>query len=106
MNAIIMQDNTYNIDNLPSSALTHIASFLSVPSRALFAVALSVTSEESLAIVGTQCGILDFGEIHKDLAAKLTDDDISNILRSVNAVDRVKRLILTGCVNITGAGLE
>ena len=107
MHAIIMQDNTFNMDNLPSSALTHIASFLTVPSRALFAVALSVTSEESLAIVGrTQCDILDFGEIHKDLAAKLTDDDISNILRSVNAVNRVKRLRLTGCVNITGAGLE
>jgi hypothetical protein len=60
-----------------------------------------------LAIVGrTQCDILDFGGIHKDLAAKLTDDDISNILLSVNAVNRVKRLILTGCVNITGAGLE
>jgi hypothetical protein len=94
------------MDNLPSSALTHIASFLAVPSRALFAVALSVTSEESLTIVGTQCEILDFGEIHKDLAAKLTDDDIRDILIRVNAVNRVKRLRLAGCINITGAGLE
>ena len=105
--AIIMQDNTFNMDNLPSSALTHIASYLAVPSRALFAVALSVTNEESLAIVGrTQCDILDFGGIHKDLAAKLTDDHIRDILLRVDAVNRVKRLILTGCVNITGAGLE
>ncbi len=101
-----MQENTYSIDNLSSGALTHIASFLAVPSRALFALALSVTSEESMTIVGTQCDILDFGEIHKDLAAKLTDDHISDVLLSVNAANRVKRLRLTGCVNITGAGLE
>ena len=102
-----MQDNTYNIGSLPSSALTHIASFLAVPSRALFAVALSITSEESLAIVGrTQCDILDFGEIHKDLAAKLTDDHIKDILLSVDAVNRVKRLRLTHCTNITGSCLE
>ena len=95
-----------NIAKLPSSALTLIASYLAVPSRAIFAVALSVTSEESLAIVGTQWDILDFGRIHKDLAAKLTDDHIKDVLLSVNAVNRVKRLILSGCVNITGAGLE
>ena len=31
MHAITMQDNTYNIDNLPSSALTHIAVSLCAP---------------------------------------------------------------------------
>ncbi|KAL7449389.1 hypothetical protein ACHAWC_001452 [Mediolabrus comicus] len=96
-----MQDKHCNIDNLPSCALTHIASFLTV-------LDLSVTTEESLAIVGTRCDcdILDFGEIHRDLAAKLTDDHIRDILLKVNAVNRVKRLRLAGCTNITGAGLE
>lgn len=51
-------------------------------------------------------GYLDFGQIHKDLAAKLTDNDIRDILLRVNAVNRAKRLRLAGCVNITGAGLE
>ena len=73
--------DTYRIDNLPCGALTHIASFLAVPSRALFAVAISAAHADGLAIVGTEWdNILDFGEIQGDLAAKLTDDDIRGVL--------------------------
>ncbi len=99
------------IDNLPNSALTHVASFLAVPSRALFAVAIStvrneLTNADGLSIVGSQSDILDFGEIHEDLAAKLTDDHIRDVLLCVDAVNRVTRLMLTGCIKITAAGLE
>ncbi|KAL7459447.1 hypothetical protein ACHAWC_011121 [Mediolabrus comicus] len=103
--------NTYRINNLPCGALTHIAGFLTVPSRALFAVAISTarnefTNEDRLSIVGSQSDILDFGEIKGDLAAKLTDDHVRDVLFSVDAVNRLKRLMLTGCTNVTGAGLE
>ncbi|KAL7451197.1 hypothetical protein ACHAWC_003021 [Mediolabrus comicus] len=50
--------------------------------------------------------ILDFGEVEKDLATKLSDDDISSILQHIDAVNKVKRLRLTNCINITGVGLE
>ncbi|KAL7459103.1 hypothetical protein ACHAWC_011757 [Mediolabrus comicus] len=103
--------DTYRINDLPCGALTHIASFLAVPSRALFAVAISTASAEltdadGLAIVGSQSDILDFGDIEEDLAAKLIDDHINDILLCVDAVNRLKRLMLTGCIKITGAGLE
>ncbi|KAL7457731.1 hypothetical protein ACHAWC_009485 [Mediolabrus comicus] len=104
---------THCIDSLPCSALTHIASFLAVPSRALFAVAISTSYAElanadRLAIVGTEWNhILDFGDIEEEgLAAKLTDDHIRDVLLCVDAVNRVTRLMLTGCINVTGAGLE
>ena len=49
---------------------------------------------------------LDFGDIEKELAARLSDDDIKEILKSINAPDRLVCLRLTNCINITGAGLE
>eukprot|EP00984_Skeletonema_dohrnii_P021423 scaffold10700_cov90-Skeletonema_dohrnii-CCMP3373.AAC.2 len=99
------------LTDLPSGILAHAASFLAEPSRILFAVALDRNSaaspnERSAAIVGNEWSILDFGEIEKDLAAKLTDDDIEKVLLCIDAVNKVKRLKLANCVNITGAGLE
>ena len=49
--------------------------------------------------------ILDFEDVEKDLANKLTDNDFSAILKSINAQDVLKRLKLCGCINITGTGL-
>ena len=79
-----------------------------MPSRALFAVAISAAHADRLAIVGTDWdNILDFGDIEEEgLAAKLTDDHIRDVLLCVDAVNRVTRLMLTGCINVTGAGLE
>eukprot|EP00985_Skeletonema_marinoi_P032515 scaffold39161_cov180-Skeletonema_marinoi.AAC.4 len=72
-----------NLGNLPTGTIGHIASFLSRTSRALFAVGLAnppnndaALNDSSSAIIGSQWDILDFGEINKDLAAKLSDDDI------------------------------
>lgn len=46
-------------------------------------------------------GTLDFGEIEKSLAKKLTDYDVC-----IAALTNLKILRLAGCVNITGHGLE
>ena len=49
---------------------------------------------------------LDFGEIEKNLAARLSDDDLSSVLQHIDAARNVKRLKLTNCINFTGAGLR
>ena len=76
------------IYDLPIEPLTHVADFLSLPSRAMFAAALAAadapfsgegglsSTENSQKIAGDACEILDFGDIEKDLAIKLRDDDI------------------------------
>jgi hypothetical protein len=63
-------------------------------------------NKNSFAVVGNRWDVLDFGEIEKALAARLTDDDIKAVLWCINAANRVKKLSLANCINITGAGLE
>ena len=104
------QGTTRYLTDLPSGVLSHAASFLAAPSRALFAVALDENSvvlpdERSSAIVGNNWDILDFGEIEKDVAVRLSDADIESVLQCLDAVNNVKRLKLTNCAAITGAGL-
>jgi hypothetical protein len=99
------------LSDLPNGILEHTASFLSAPSKALFAVVLdenksaASTNERSSAIVGNEWSVFDFGEVEKELASKLTDDDIEKVLLCIDAVNKVKRVKFTNCVNITGAGL-
>lgn len=93
------------LSDLPSGILGQVADFLAAPSRALFAVALN--SRDSSAITGgNQLEVLDFGDIETELAAKLSNDDISAVLLCIDAVNNLKRLRMTNCINITGAGLE
>ena len=102
------------LGDIPIGILEHAASFLADPSRALFAVALTTNNENNYllpgenysSIAGSDWDTLDFGGIEKDLAAKLSDDDISGILQVIDAVNNVKRLRLTNCIKITGAGLR
>eukprot|EP00984_Skeletonema_dohrnii_P007876 scaffold2901_cov91-Skeletonema_dohrnii-CCMP3373.AAC.20 len=100
------------LSNLPSGILTHVANYLAPPSRALFAAALithqniAASDERNTAIVGNEWATLDFGDIEEDLAARLSDGDISAVLQCIDAVNEVKTLKLTNCVNIKGAGLE
>ena len=49
---------------------------------------------------------IDFADVGSSLAKRLTDDDIAGVLACVNSIHKVKTLKLTGCVNITGRGLE
>jgi len=96
------------LSDLPTGALAHVSSYLASPSCALlFAVAINHRDvNSSSAITGSQWDALDFGDIEKDLATKLTDDDINAVLTYIDAVNNIKKLRLTNCINITGVGLE
>ena len=98
-----------SLSDLPIGALSHVSSYLRTSlSRSLFAVALDYYRDidSSSAIIGEQRDVLDFGDIDKELAVKLTDDDVKNILLSIDAVNNLKALRLTNLLNITGIGLE
>ena len=53
-----------------------------------------------------QWDFVDFEDVDKVLAVKLTDGDIGGLLVCINAVNTIKKLKLKGCVNITGRALE
>lgn len=113
-----------HISDLPLGFLVDVSAYLSQPSRALFAVAMtapssswadvsmnklqSQPSEMSKAIISpsSQWEKLDFLDIEKSLANRLTDNDICAILKCINAKDKLKILKLTGCTKIAGTGLE
>ena len=112
--------DTLHIGDLPIGFIVNVSAYLSKPSRAILAVAFSSPSSSwqndilmhqqspiSTAIVSaSQWDTLDFEDVNKELASKLTDDDIYAILKSVSAYDVLKRLKLCGCINITGIGLN
>jgi len=101
------------INDLPDGILVGISSYLAKPSIALFAKAMKTNdsqqqTETSKAILSAikWDEVLDFGDIEKRLAAKLSDYDIDYILRCADAVNNLKILKLAGCINITGSGLD
>jgi hypothetical protein len=101
------------LSDLPAEALKQVTSYLAAPSHVLFAAALSNASsddERNSSVVlggdGEQLSILDFGMIEAALAAKLSDNDVRAALLSIDAVNNVKKIKLTNCMNVTGAGLE
>lgn len=95
------------IADLPTGALAQVSSFLPSLSRAILAVSLNYLDvDSSSAIVGGQWDALDFGHIEKELASKISDHDIRGVLLCIDAVNTVKKLRLTNCINITGVGLE
>lgn len=49
---------------------------------------------------------LNFNEIDKSLARRLTDDDLGAMLATINAVKTLRRLNINGCTGISGIGLE
>ena len=110
---------TLHISDLPVGFIADVSAYLSKPSRALLAVAFTSKSSSrknnlihqlspiSTAIISaSQWDILDFEDIERELANKLTDDDISAVLKCINAHDVLKRLKLCGCINIEGHGLN
>ena len=112
--------DTLNITNLPVGILVNVSAYLSKPSSAIFAAAITAPSsswkndnlmhrlsDRSSAIISPlQWDILDFADIESALAKKLTDNDIHAVLQCINAQDVLKRLKITGCVNIVGHGLK
>ena len=115
-------EQSLNISNLPDGILSHVASYLAKPSRALFAIAMTSTPESrtkdnfsisseyqqtTVAILQSeQWDVLDFEDIEKSLAAKLTDIDLHAVLKCISAQDVLKKLKLSGCLSITGRCLE
>jgi len=58
-------------------------------------------------ISSSDWGTLDFMDVEKSLAGRLSDYDMFAILQCINAqYDVIKKLKLTGCVNLTGQGLS
>mmetsp|Transcript_12389 Transcript_12389/g.24785 ORF Transcript_12389/g.24785 Transcript_12389/m.24785 type:complete len:507 (+) Transcript_12389:90-1610(+) len=124
-----------NIRDLAVEPLTYVASFLATPSRAMFAIALSsewcyLDEEESgppqtiwwidrdawaegepsystsIAKIAGKCESLDFGDVQKDLAVRLTDAHIGDILLCLDREDnRIKKIRLTNCINVNGSGI-
>ena len=97
--------------DLPVGALVDTATYLSKPSRALFAIAVSTSSwplsnTSNEIIASTQWDILDFGELERDFSKQLTDDHVAGILTCIDAPANLRRLKLRGLMNITGSGLE
>ena len=109
--------DTLHISNLPIGFIVDVSAYLSKPSRAILAVAFTTSSSSSLwqtdyevmhrlspiskaVISASQWETLDFEDIERELANKLTDNDISAVLKSINAQDVLKRLKLCGCINI------
>ena len=119
--------NTTNIriDDLPDGILTNVVTYLAAPSIVLMSFALTqdgassnqLLTQTTNAIMSAatsslndseqkQLQVLDFGDIEKSLAAKLTDDHITAIFNCIDAPNYLKTLKLAGCVNITGSCLE
>jgi len=113
-----------NLTDIPDTILADVGSYLPKPSRALFAVAVTAPSSlwrgsnwdqhllppsrAAKVILSSQSDwdVLDFGEIENNLALKLGDRDVKDVLVCIDAANNLKCLKLAGCVNITGQGLE
>jgi hypothetical protein len=107
-------------DLLQCGLLEEVAKYLAPPSKILFALALTapknpyetimaqsrLSKQISSSIVGSNWDTLDFGDIEKDLAARLSDDDISDVLQHIDASNKLINLRLTNCINITGISLQ
>ena len=112
----LLSDNSPGIEcisDLPNGVLTHAASYLDAPTRALFAASLAINQnastaldERTTAIVDHEWSTLDFGDFETDIVTRLSDDDISAVLVCIDAVNKLKTLKLTNCVHITGTCLE
>ena len=108
-NNIHSSNAALRLADLPAGLFQHVYSYLTAPMQALFAVVLQSNNSISSMIIlrenDNSWDTLDFGDIEKDLAAKLSDDDIRAILLRIDAVTKLKTLKLTNCVNISGLGL-
>ncbi len=119
----------------PDTVLASMAQFLTKTERALVAVAMTASSKawreskwrkrplgaSRMMITAMPLGeieynhqlmrsyewdFLDFKDIDKSLAKKLSDDDIGGVLVCIDAINTIKVLKLKGCINVVGHGLE
>ena len=116
-----------HINDFPDGILANAARYLAAPSAVMFSIAVTQDgtssnqfkhTQTSNAIISAaastsnnnnneqQLQALDFGDIEKSLAARLSDYHITIILNHIDAQNNLKSLKLAGCVNITGSCLE
>jgi len=102
-------------DALPDSLVAAVCDFLTVPSRLMTALALGGRNGGSIggtAVVvsslvgGAPVTSLDFEDVERELAGRLTDDHLESMLRLADAATGLQILKLAGCTNITGSGLR
>lgn len=99
--------------DLPDVALQITASYLHKASCALLCVAMGNSRKTagacrsilSLNDVG-RWSSLDFGDLDRRLALRLTDEHVRSILTCIDAANKLKSLKMTGCNSILGHGLE
>lgn len=108
---------------LPDGVLLEVADYLVKPSRVLFAVAVTAPSPSwsitnstrrqpsrlgrlILSSAAKGWDRLDFGDVEQSLANRFTDIDLYAALVCIDAVNKLKCLRLTGCVQLIGQGLE
>ena len=89
--------------NLPEIVASSIARCLPDLSRALIVIA---TQQHHHLLDGINWENLDFSVLGKDLACKLCDEDVHNILTCIDAKHRVKKLNLAYLWGISGIGLQ
>ena len=97
-------DTVTHITDLPIGILVDISEYLAQPSRAILAVAFTSPSSSwknnnlmhrlssiSAAIVSSsEWDILDFEDIEKSLAKRLSDDDMFAVLQCISAQNVLK----------------
>ena len=97
-------DTITQISDLPVGILVDVSTYLSKPSRALLSVAFTSPSSSwknnnlmhrlssiSAAIVSSsEWDILDFEDIEKSLAKRLSDDDMFAVLQCISAQNVLK----------------
>ncbi|EJK53224.1 hypothetical protein THAOC_27389, partial [Thalassiosira oceanica] len=100
-------------DALPDSLVAAVCDFLPVPSRLMTVLALGGRNSGSIGgtavsslVGGAPVTSLDFEDVEKELAGRLTDDHLESMLRLADAAMGLQILKLAGCTNITGSGLR
>jgi len=103
------------LNDLPNALLPKVASYLPNTSCVSFAISLfdAPTSHQpsimSKAIANASVEsweILDFKDMQDIFGRNLTDDDVRWILLAIDAVNKIKSLKFTNCLEITGSGLQ
>jgi len=76
------------ICTLSDEVVAHSVAYLSPPSQALFAISQCCTPQATQLIVAyTEWGTLDFGLLEAEIASKITDNDLAQILNLIKARD-------------------
>ena len=108
------------INDVPEPILASIATYLEKPVRPLLAMALTAPSSSWVdcnwkkgpssmgrAVLSNDLWEeLDFSLMPRDLASRLTDADLGGALACIDAANKLRKLYLSQCINVSGSGLE